>query len=287
MNVVEAIVQGMLLGGQYALFAAGLSLMFGVMRIVNLAHGDVAVVAGYGAIVVINAWVVSPLVALVVVVPVVAAAGFLLQRFVLQHTLGPPLPSLLVTFGLSIILQNALLLGFSANDRRITMGRWDTASIRLGPLSIGVMPLAVFVLAVVALLVLGWVISRTQYGRLVRAVSDDPETVQTSGVDPRTIYAVAAAIAFGLVAVAGIANGMRTSFSPTAGSLLLIFAFEAVIIGGLGSLRGTLVGAVLLGVSQTVGGIFFPTQQVLIGHLVFLLVLVVRPQGLFRQGALA
>lgn len=287
MNVVEAVVQGLLLGGQYALFAAGLSLMFGVMRLVNLAHGDVAVLAAYGAVLVVNVFVVSPLVALAVVVPLTAVLGYVTQRFLLQHTLGPPLPSLLVTFGLSIIIQNALLLGWSADQQRLSLGRWNTASFSIGELSLGVLPVAVFVLAVVLLLALGRVITHTQYGRLVRAVSDDPETVQLSGVDPRKIYAIAAAIAFGLVAVAGIATGIRTSFSPTAGSLLLIFAFEAVIIGGLGSLRGTLVGALVLGVSQTVGGIFFPAQQVLIGHLVFLLVLVVRPQGIVRQGAFA
>ena len=276
MNVVEAVVQGILLGGLYALFAAGLSLMFGVMRLVNLAHGALAVLAAYGALVLVQSFGINPLLALVTVVPAMAALGFVVQRFLLQKTLGTsPLPSLLVTFGLSIVIENVLLLTASADQRRLTLGGLDTASLELpGGIRIGVFPLGVFLFAVVVLAVLSWVIARTQYGRLVRAVSDDPETVQLSGVDPRLVYAIAAAIAFGLVAIAGVASGIQTSFSPSSGVLFLIFAFEAVIIGGLGSLWGTLAGAVILGIAQTVGAAIAPAQQILIGHLVFLVFLV-------------
>ena len=289
MTIIDAIVQGVLLGGQYALFAAGLSLMFGVMRLVNLAHGDFAVLASYGVLFVVNVAVVSPVIGLLIVAPLVAILGFLIQRFLLQHTLGDsPLPSLLVTFGLSIIIQNFLLLTQSADQRRLTLGSLDTASLTLpGGIRIGVFPLAIFLLAVVILIALSLITQRTHYGRLVRAVSDDPKTVELSGVDPRMIYGIATAIAFGLVAIAGTASGIQTSFSPTAGSMLLIFAFEAVIIGGLGSLWGTLAGAIVLGVAQTVGASFFPAQQILIGHLVFLVFLAVRPQGLFARAVRA
>jgi branched-chain amino acid transport system permease protein len=289
MTIIDAIVQGILLGGQYALFAAGLSLMFGVMRLVNLAHGDFAVLASYGVLFVVNIAVVSPVIGLLIVAPLVAILGFVIQRFLLQHTLGDsPLPSLLVTFGLSIIIQNFLLLTQSADQRRLTLGALDTASLTLpGGIRIGVFPLGVFLLAVVILIALSLITQRTHYGRLVRAVSDDPKTVELSGVDPRMIYGIATAIAFGLVAIAGTASGIQTSFSPTAGSMLLIFAFEAVIIGGLGSLWGTLAGAVVLGVAQTVGASFLPAQQILIGHLVFLLFLAVRPQGLFARAVRA
>ena len=285
MNLLEPIVQGILLGGLYALFAAGLSLMFGVMRIVNLAYGDFAVLAAYGTHVVVNAALINPLIALVVVAPAMAALGYVLQRTVLQRTLGlSPLPSLLVTFGLSIIIQNVLLLFGSADQQRLTLGDIDTASVTL-PLGItvGVFPLGVFVLAVVILGVLSWVTAKTQYGRLVRAVSDDPDTVTLQGANPKVIYGIATAIAFGLVAIAGVAAGIQTSFSPSSGSMLLIFAFEAVIIGGLGSLWGTLGGAVILGVAQTVGAAFAPAQQILAGHIVFLLFLAFLPSGLSRR----
>jgi len=285
MNIVDALLQGILLGGQYALFAAGLSLMFGVMRLVNLAHGDIGVVAAYGALAVVNVFVVSPVFALVVVLPAAALVGYVVQRLLLQRTLAPsPLPSLLVTFGLSIIIQNVLLMTMSADQQRLSLGPLDTAAIRIGDaLRIGVFPLGVFLLAAIVLLALSLFTSRTQYGRLIRAVSDDPSTAELSGVDPRRIYAVATAIAFALVAIAGVASGIQTSFSPTSGSLFLIFAFEAVIIGGLGSVWGTLAGGIILGVAQTVGAAFAPAQQVLVGHLVFLLFLAFLPNGLSRK----
>jgi branched-chain amino acid transport system permease protein len=280
-NILHAVIQGVLLGGLYALFAAGLSLMFGVMRLVNLAHGAFAVVAAYGALILVRMGL-PPLVALLIVLPVVSAVGYVLQRYVLQRTLGQsPLPSLLVTFGISIILENTILLTMSADQQRLTLGGFDTASVELpGGIRVGLFPLAVFVFAIVILLALSWVIARTQYGRLVRAVSDDPETVQLSGADPRRVYAIAAAVAFGLVAIAGVVSGIQTSFSPTSGSMFLIFAFEAVIIGGLGSLWGTLAGALILGVAQTVGAAIAPAQQILIGHLVFLAFLIFLPNGL-------
>lgn len=283
--ILDAVIQGMLLGGQYALFAAGLSLMFGVMRLVNLAHGDFAVMAAYGTLIVVNAFALSPVIALVIVAPIVAVLGYVLQRFLLQKTLTESsLPSLLVTFGFSIIIQNVLLMTMSADQRRMTLGSVDTASLTLpGDIRIGVFPLAVFLFAVLVLAALSWTIAQTHYGRLVRAVSDDPATVELSGVDPRRVYATAAAIAFGLVAVAGTASGIQTSFSPVSGSMLLIFAFEAVIIGGLGSLWGTLAGAMILGVAQTIGASFAPAHQILAGHLVFLLFLAFLPKGLTRK----
>lgn len=282
MAILDALIQGILLGGLYALFAAGLSFMFGVMRLVNLAHGAFAVVAAYAALWLVDSGVGSPLLALIVVVPAMAIIGFLVQRFLLQKTLvTSPLPALLVTFGLSIIIENVLLTTQSANQRRLTLGSIDTASITLpGGIHVGVFPLAVLIFAVLVLGALSLVMSRTQYGRLVRAVSDDAETVALGGANPKTVYGIAAAIAFALVAVAGVANGIQTSFNPSSGGMLLIYAFEAVIIGGLGSLWGTLLGAVILGVVQTVGATFAPAQQSLIGHLVFLLFLVFLPNGL-------
>lgn len=285
MQLANALIQGILLGGLYALFAAGLSFMFGVMRLVNLAHGALAVLAAYGALGLVRLGFASPLLTLVLIVPAMAALGYVVQRFVLQRTLGAnPLPALLVTFGLSVVLENALLATQSANEQRLSLGPLDTASIAIAGIRIGLFPLLVLVTAVVLLTGLSVVLRTTQYGRLVRAVSDDADTVALQGASPRHIYGIAAAIAYGLVAIAGVAAGANTSFSPQSGQLLLIFAFEAVIIGGLGSLWGTLLGSVILGCVQTVGAVMIdPAQQTLIGHVVFLLFLAFLPNGLLAR----
>jgi branched-chain amino acid transport system permease protein len=282
MTLLNAVVQGILLGGLYALFAAGLSLMFGVMRLVNLAHGDIAVVAAFGALVVVQGLDVHPFVALLVVVPVAAVVGYLTQRGLLTRTVGPsPLPALLVTFGLAIVLQNVLLLGFSANQQRLPAGDLAQRSLTIGTITVGVLPLGIFLTAVLVLGGLSLFLARTSLGRVIRATRDDPGAVPLMGVNPRHVYGIATAIAFASVAVAGVAFGTATTFSPASGATLLIFAFEAVIIGGLGRLWGTLVGGVVLGVSQTAAAALFgPAWQILAGHLVFLLVLALRPQGI-------
>jgi branched-chain amino acid transport system permease protein len=287
MTLVNAIVQGILLGGIYALFATGLSLMFGVMRIVNLAHGDFAVLGSFFALVLVDAAALSPFVTLLIVVPGMAVFGYVLQRGVLERTVvESPLPALLVTFGLSIVVQNLLLQFFSADQRRLVIGSFETASLRItDDLAIGYYPAVVFVVAVALLVGLSLFLRRTQSGRLMRATSDDQETARLMGVDNRHMYAVAAAIAFATVGLAGVLNGVQSNFSPAAGPTLLIFAFEAVIIGGLGNLWGTLLGGIVLGVAQNVGAWIEPAQQVLAGHLVFLLVLALRPQGLLAKGA--
>lgn len=287
MTLVNAVVQGVLLGGMYALFATGLSLMFGVMRVVNLAHGDFAVLGAFFALVLVDSAGLSPLATLLIVVPGMAAFGYVLQRGLLQRAVvASPLPALLVTFGMSIVVQNLLLELFSADQRRLQIGSLETGSFRItDDLAIGYFPALVFVIAVALLVGLSLFLRYTQLGRLMRATSDDQETARLMGVDNRHMYAFAAAIAFATVALAGVLNGVQTNFSPASGPTLLIFAFEAVIIGGLGSLWGTLLGGIVLGVAQTVGAWIEPAQQVLAGHLVFLLVLALRPRGLLAKGA--
>jgi branched-chain amino acid transport system permease protein len=285
MTWVNAALQGILLGGLFGLFAAGLSLMFGVMRLVNLAHGDMAVLAAFGAVVVVAATGVPPLLTLLAVVPVLALLGYLLQRFLLNRTVGAdPLPSLLVTFGLAVIVQNVLLEAFSADTRGLDVGGLATAALSLpGGLRIGWYALLTFAVAVAIIGGLQVFLSRSSQGRALRATADDPEVARLVGLDSRHIYAAASALAFATVAVAGVFLAARTSFTPTSGSALLIFAFEAVIIGGLGSLWGTLAGGVILGMAQTVGSQVDPAVGVLVGHLVFLTVLAIRPQGLLPQ----
>jgi branched-chain amino acid transport system permease protein len=281
---VDTIVQGILLGGLYALFAAGLSLVFGIMRMVNLAHGDLIVLAAYLILVAVTALGLHPVIAALVAAPVMFAVGWGLQRVVLTRTLGEDiLPPLLVTFGLSIVIQNALLEGFSADSQRIPMGALETASVALGPVSVGVIPLLTFGSAVLVILALNQLFYRTELGRAFRAVSDDPTTAQLMGIRPASVFATATGIAMVVVTIAALYLGVRANFDPTIGPARLIYAFEAVIIGGLGSLWGTLAGGIIIGVAQTLGGAINPEWQILSGHIAFLIVLLLRPRGLFPR----
>ena len=285
MEWVDTLVQGVLLGGLYALFATGLSLIFGVMRLVNIAHGDLIVLAAFVAFAVVQGLGLHPLLSLVIVVPAMAAAGYGLQRGLLNRTLGGDiLPPLLVTFGLSIVIQNLLLEIFTADSRKLQVGALETASLQLGGgLAIGWLPLIVFAAAVLVIAALQLLFYRTALGRALRATSDDPETARLMGIDNHHLFGLAMAIALAVVAIAGVFLAIRTNFDPTIGPGRLIYAFEAVIIGGLGSLWGTLAGGVLLGVAQSIGAKIDPGWQILAGHLAFLLVLVLRPRGLFPR----
>jgi branched-chain amino acid transport system permease protein len=282
---VNTIIQGALVGGLYALFAAGLSLMFGVMRIINLAHGDFIVLSAYLAIVVMNGLGMNPLVALAIVAPFMFAVGYLLQRGLLNFALGGDiLRPLLVTFGLSVVIQNILLELFSADSRRLQLPWLEMTSVRIGDqLAIGLMPATVFVAAVVVIGAIEILLYRTDLGRAFRATSDDTDTARLYGVNNRNIYAIATAIALAIVSIAGVLLGIRTIFDPTIGPARLLYAFEVVIIGGLGSLWGTLVGGVILGVAQAIGAAFDPSWDTLAGHLVFLAVLLFRPRGLIPK----
>jgi branched-chain amino acid transport system permease protein len=281
---VNDIIQGVLLGGLYALFACGLSLLFGVMKVINLAHGDLAIVAGYLAVGVIAVTHIPAVWSFIIVVPLFAALGYLVQRTLIQASLNRGvLTTLLVTFGLSVVIENALQQFFSANSRSIGIGSLVSDSFSIGSqITIAYLDLVIFVVAVIVLLGLQYLLSSSKQGRLIRAVADDREAAQLSGADYRHVFGIAAGIAFATVALAGIAYGMYTSFDPSSGTtaLLLLFAFEAVVIGGLGSLWGTLVGGILLGVVQQLGAQINSNDQVLAGQLLFLLILLVLPQGI-------
>ena len=287
MTWIHTIVQGILLGGYFALFATGLSLMFGVMRLVNLAHGSLALAAGFCAVALVNATGMSAWLTLLIIVPAAAVVGYALQRWLLNATVGAgEVTSVLVTFGLSIVITNLLLQIFSANSQGLQAGSIGTASIQLAAgLTIGWFDVVTFVVAVAVLSALQLVLSRTTTGRLMRASADDPRTALLMGVNTRQVYATATAIAVATVALAGIFFGMHTQFSPSSGNDDLLFGFETVVIGGLGSIWGTLAGGVVLGLAQTIGAQINPADGVLAGHLVFLVVLIFRPQGLFARGS--
>jgi branched-chain amino acid transport system permease protein len=282
---LNIIIQGVLTGGLYAMFAAGLALIFGVMRLVNIAHGDLIVLAAYLALVATDALALNPLAAIVIVAPAMAAIGYALQRGLLNRTVGDDLlPPLLVTFGLSVIIQNGLLELFTADSRRLSAGAVEVASFRLlEGISIGVLPLVQFIAAVVIIGGLQILFYRSALGRALRATADDPSVAQLMGLDNRHVFALAMAISLAVVAVAGVLIAIRTNFDPALGPARLIYGFEAVIIGGLGSMWGTLLGGIVLGVAQAVGAQINPGWQLLAGHLAFLAILAVRPQGLFPK----
>jgi branched-chain amino acid transport system permease protein len=282
---LNVILQGVLIGGLYAMFAAGLSLIFGVMRLVNIAHGDLIVLAAYVALMVTTALGVTPLVSLLVVVPVMALIGYALQRGLLNRTLGDDLlPPLLVTFGLSIIIQNGLLELFTADSRKLQAGAIEVATLQVtNGLWIGLLPLLQFVIAVAVIAGLQLLFYRTALGRAFRATSDDQTVAQLMGLDTRHIFALAMALSLAVVAIAGVFLAVRANFDPAIGPARLIFGFEAVIIGGLGSMWGTLAGGVILGVAQAIGAQLDPGWQLLAGHVVFLAILGLRPQGLFPK----
>ncbi|MGA7533807.1 MAG: branched-chain amino acid ABC transporter permease [Pseudolabrys sp.] len=285
MQWFNIVLQGVLIGGLYAMFAAGLSLIFGVMRLVNIAHGDLIVLAAYVSLVVTHAMGVDPLTSLLLVVPVMAVIGYALQRGLLNRTLGDDLlPPLLVTFGLSIIIQNGLLELFTADSRRLQAGAIEVQAFELlQGVWIGVLPLLQFAIAVAVIAGLQILFYRTALGRAFRATSDDPSVAQLMGLDTRHVFAMAMALSLAVIAIAGVFLAVRTNFDPAIGPARLIFGFEAVIIGGLGSMWGTLAGGIILGVSQAIGAQIDPGWQLLAGHIVFLAILAVRPQGFFPK----
>jgi len=285
MSGIDTVVEGVLLGGVYALFALGLSLIFGIMRLVNLAHGDLIIFAAFVILALATSFGLDTFIAFLIAMPLMFAFGYALQYFLLNRTLGSDiLPPLLVTFGLSIIIQNGLLEGFSADTRRLPIGDIASASLPIGNgIAVGIMPLFSLFAAVCVVVLLNQLIYRTPLGRAFRATSDDSETAQLMGIDNNRLHATAMGLAMAVCAVAAFFLGSRATFDPSIGPARLIYAFEAVIVGGLGSLWGTLAGGMVIGIAQTIGARINPEWQILAGHLAFLIVLVLRPRGFFPR----
>ena len=285
MSGFDTIIEGVLLGGVYALFALGLSLIFGIMRLVNLAHGDLILLAAYLVLSATTALGLPLAAASLLVVITMFVLGFVLQRLVLERVLGNDvLPPLLVTFGLSIVIQNGLLLGYGADSRRLQAGAFESSSVVLAPgLSVGLAPLTALVTAVAAVALLQLIFYRTSLGRAFRATADNPAIAQLMGINERNVYAIAVGLSLAVSVIAAVVLGIRASFDPSIGPARLLYAFEAVIIGGLGSLWGTLAGGIVVGLAQTIGAHIDPEWQILSGHVAFLIVLVIRPRGLFPR----
>lgn len=284
MMLIDTLAQGLLLGGLYALFAAGLSLVFGIMRLVNLAHGDLIILGAYLILTIASVTGLHPFIAVLIAAPVMFGLGWLLQTHLLNRVLGTDiLPPLLVTFGLSVVIQNGLLSGFTADSQKLTAGPIEAASVDLGLVTLGVMPVLTFASAVAVVFALNQLFYRTALGRAFRATSDDQITAQLMGIRPQRIFAIATGLALVVATIAALFLGTRANFDPSIGPARLLYAFEAVIIGGLGSLWGTLAGGIVIGMAQAVGASINPEWQILSGHIAFVIVLLLRPRGLFPR----
>ena len=287
MNWLDTVIQGTLLGGLYALFAMGLAVIYGVMKQINIAHGDFIVLAAYVALGIVAATGLHPFLVIPLAIVVFGAFGYFLQRTVLNRTLGSDiLPPLVVTYGLSIVIENVLQQTQSGDPKSLKLGALETASLPLGGgLAIGAFPLIMLVTAIVVAIVLEIVFNRTRLGMAFRAVSDDREIASIMGVRDRRLFGYATAISFAVIAIAGVFMGIKFTFSPSLGPNFLLYAFEAVVIGGMGSFWGTLAGGIILGIAQAIGFALNPGWGILAGHLVFLAVLLVRPTGIFARSA--
>jgi branched-chain amino acid transport system permease protein len=284
MQWLDGLIQGIMLGGLFAQYALGMALMFGVMRIVNITHGDLMILLGLIGISLASQFALGPWSVLVILVVVGAILGLLLQRLILNKVVGAdPLPSLIATFGLSIALQNAMLQIWSADTQSLQGGTIAQASFQIGPLFVGVLPVIVLITATILTAGLDAILRFTKFGRALRASAADVDAAAMSGVNPKRVYAGATAIAVAILGFAAVFQSLRSTISPSDGPFQLIYAFEAVIIGGMGSIWGAFLGAMVLGVSQSIGFRINPGFGILAGHLVFLTVLALRPQGLLGK----
>ncbi|KTQ97016.1 ABC transporter permease [Aureimonas ureilytica] len=284
MQWLDALVQGILLGGMYAQYALGMALMFGVMRIVNISHGDLVILLSLIGISMAASWNLGPIAILFILVPIAVALGWLLQTLVLNRVVGSdPLPSLIATFGLSMALQNLMLQVWSANSRSLPGGGVESLSVDVAGIHIGLLPMIVLGVAGALTFGLDATLKFTRFGRSLRAAASDVEAASMTGINPRAVYAAATAVAVGILGFAAVFQALRSTVAPADGPAQLIYAFEAVIIGGMGTVWGAFAGSMMLGIAQAIGFRIDPGFGVLAGHLVFLIVLATRPQGLFGR----
>lgn len=285
-TLIETLLNGLLLGALYALFGLGLSISLGVMRMINIAHGDLIVVGAYITSVVMQAAGVHALISLVIVVPVMFVIGWTLQRVLLNHVVGRNLfAPLLVTFGLSIVVQNLLQEIFTADTRSLRAEQISQVGFDLNGVSVGLLPLLSAGVSVALFALTHVLITKTHYGRQARAVADDPSTARLVGVDDKRFFAMVTGFVLGAIAFAAVLYAIRTPFSPSAGPERLLYSFEAVVLGGLGNLWGTFFGGLIIGVAQLFGARVSSGLGPFFGHLVFLTMLLARPQGLFIRTA--
>lgn len=284
MSWFEIILNGIFLGSLYGILGLGLALVFGVMRVINIAHGEFIVLAAYlGVILATSLPGISPLLFIIPIVLVLFGLGWLFQTALLNRTVqsNNMLVPMLLTFGVSIVLRNAMLETFGANPQAVDAGAFARASFQVAGVNVGIMPLTTLGISILLFASLYFLIGRTRFGRVVRATADNPQIVRLMGVDPKRTYALVMAIALALAGIAGLLLAMRTSFTANSGVDRILIAFEVVVLGGLGSFWGALLAGILLGVVQLIGFQFDSNSGLLYAHLLFLTFLVIRPSGLF------
>ena len=281
---IGTVINGVLLGGLYGLFGVGLALVFGVTRIVNIMHGEFIALSAFIALGIATLLPdVHPLLLIFPVVIVSFVLGYALQAIFINRSmrLPDPLAPLLLTFGLSVIVRNLMIEGFGVNPRTIRQGNFGQLSIDLFGIQIGVLPLVTLALAIVLFLGLQFVLRHTEIGRIVRATADNSEVVRLMGVRPAAVYNIVMGLSFALAGIAGLMLALRTTFTPFSGVERLLISFEVVVLGGLGSFWGAMLGGITLGVAQLVGLRLNPNSGFLYANLVFLVFVTLRPNGLF------
>jgi len=278
------VIMGILLGGLYALIALGLSLVFGVMKQINVAHGDLVILGSYLAYTAMTVWGIDPILSLIIGIPLLAVIGFGIQKYLMRRAFGISLEApLIIAFGLSLIIQNSVQILWSPLSRGLTTS-YILVSYDIGITSIPLAYLLDFTAALVVMLLLREFLKRTYLGKAINAASQDKRAAHLMGINTERVYAFAFAIAMATAAVAGVFLGLTFPFTPQSGISFLIIAFGVVIIGGLGSMLGTFLGGMVLGLAQTLGAFFFgAAAQMLLAYLIVLLVLAVRPQGIFGR----
>lgn len=288
MVYVETIINGILLGGLYGILGLGLALVFGVMRVINVAHGEFIVGAAVVAAMLLGITPgLSPLLAVVPVAAMAFVVGYLFQTLLLNTVVqrGDMLAPMLVTFGVSIVIRNSMLAIFGSNPMAINAGPLAKASFEVLGIHIGVLPLITLAISAALFGLLQFLINSTTFGKTVRATADNPEIVRLMGVNPKRVYALVMGIAFAMAAVAGVLLAMRTSFSATSGVDRILIAFEVVVLGGLGSFWGALIAGVLLGIVQLLSFQFDGNSGLLYAHILFFVFLIIRPNGLLGAKA--
>lgn len=278
------LMMGILLGGLYTLIALGLSLVFGVMKLINVAHGDLVIFGSYFAYTAMTVLGIDPILSLVIGMPLLFVIGFGIQKYLMSRAFEISLEApLIIAFGISLIFQNLEQILWSPLSRGLTTS-YALESFKVGGLYVPLVYLLDFIAGLAVMLLLREFLRRTYLGKAINAASQDGRAAQLMGINTNRIYAFAFGIAMATAAIAGVFLGLTFPFTPVSGVSFLIIAFGVVILGGLGSVLGTFVGGMILGLAQTLGGYFLgAAAQMLVVYVMVLVVLSIRPQGIFGR----
>jgi branched-chain amino acid transport system permease protein len=282
--VLQALLDGVMIGGVYAVISIGLTLVFGVMGIVNFAQAEFLMLGMFAAY---FAWAylgIDPLIAAPLAFVLVGGLGMLVQALLVRRVMSaPPVAQIFLTVGLLIVLENAALLAFGSEFRSVTTP-YQTSSLRLGPLFISLPYLAAFAASAASGLALWWFLRTSWFGRAMRATAQDPMAARLMGIDAERMRQIAFGLGVGLTAFGGAVILPYLTVYPTVGGQFVVLMFTVVVLGGLGSIVGAVVGGLAVGVIQSVSGLIFPIQlQNLVLFVVFIAVLAFRPEGLLGQ----